>query len=32
LKEFHVTTLSLKFVNKKTRSKELKKYFLVKLL
>jgi 4-amino-4-deoxy-L-arabinose transferase-like glycosyltransferase len=32
LKEFHVTMLTLKFINKKTRDKELKKYFLVKLL
>jgi hypothetical protein len=32
LNEFHVTMLTLKFVNKKTRSKELKKHFLIKLL
>jgi hypothetical protein len=32
LKEFHVTMLSLKFINKKTRSKELRKHFLIKLL
>ncbi|MEO7924184.1 MAG: glycosyltransferase family 39 protein [Chitinophagaceae bacterium] len=30
--EFHVTMLSLKFINKKTREKELKKTFLVRLL
>ena len=32
LDEFHVTMLSLKFINKKTRSKELKKHYLIKLL
>ncbi len=32
LDEFHVTMLTLKFVNKRTRSKELKKHYLVKLL
>jgi hypothetical protein len=32
LNEFHVTMLTLKFVNKKTRNKELKEYFLIKLL
>jgi 4-amino-4-deoxy-L-arabinose transferase-like glycosyltransferase len=32
LNEFHVTMLTLKFINKKTRSMELKKYYLVKLL
>lgn len=32
LNEFHVTMLTLKFVNKKTRNKELKKTYLVKLL
>jgi ABC-type multidrug transport system fused ATPase/permease subunit len=32
LDEFHVTMLTLKFINKKTRSKELKKYYLIKLL
>jgi hypothetical protein len=32
LDEFHVTMLTLKFVNKKTRYKELKKCYLIKLL
>jgi hypothetical protein len=32
LNEFHVTMLTLKFVNKKTRAKELKKHYLIKLL
>lgn len=32
LDEFHVTMLTLKFINKKTRSRELKKYYLIKLL
>jgi hypothetical protein len=32
LDEFHVTMLTLKFINKKTRYKELKKHYLVKLL
>jgi len=32
LDEFHVTMLTLKFVNKKTRSRELKKHYLIKLL
>jgi 4-amino-4-deoxy-L-arabinose transferase-like glycosyltransferase len=32
LDEFHVTMLSVKFINKKTRSKELRKFYLVKLL
>jgi 4-amino-4-deoxy-L-arabinose transferase-like glycosyltransferase len=32
LEEFHVTMLTLKFINKKTRSKELRKHFLIKLL
>jgi 4-amino-4-deoxy-L-arabinose transferase-like glycosyltransferase len=31
-KEFHVTMLSLKFLNPKTREKELKKQYLVRLL
>ncbi|MEO6613624.1 MAG: glycosyltransferase family 39 protein [Chitinophagaceae bacterium] len=30
--EFHVTMLSLKFINKKTREKELKKTYLIRLL
>ena len=30
--EFHVTMLTLKFINKKTREKELKKTFLVRML
>ncbi len=32
LNEFHVTMLTLRFVNKKTRAKELKKHYLIKLL
>ena len=32
LNEFHVTMLTLKFINKKTRNNELKKYYLIKLL
>ncbi len=32
LDEFHVTILTLKFINKKTRSKELRKNYLIKLL
>ena len=32
LDEFHVTMLTLKFINKRTRSKELKKHYLIKLL
>ena len=32
LNEFHVTMLTLKFINKETRSKELKKHYLIKLL
>jgi 4-amino-4-deoxy-L-arabinose transferase-like glycosyltransferase len=32
LDEFHVTMLTLKFVNKKSRHKELKKHYLIKLL
>jgi hypothetical protein len=32
LNEFHVTMLTFKFINKKTRMKELKKTYLVKLL
>ena len=32
LNEFHVTMLTLKFINKKTRSKEVKKHYLIKLL
>jgi len=32
LNEFHVTMLTLKFINKKTRSRELKKHYLIKLL
>jgi 4-amino-4-deoxy-L-arabinose transferase-like glycosyltransferase len=32
LNEFHVTMLTLKFINKKTRNKELKKHYLIKLL
>ena len=32
LNEFHVTMLTLKFVNKKTRARELKKHYLIKLL
>jgi len=32
LNEFHVTMLTLKFVNRKTRDKELKKHYLIKLL
>jgi 4-amino-4-deoxy-L-arabinose transferase-like glycosyltransferase len=31
LDEFHVTMLTAKFINKKTRSKELKKYYLIKV-
>ncbi len=30
--EFHVTMLTLKFIRKKTREKELKKTFLIRLL
>jgi hypothetical protein len=30
--EFHVTMLTLKFINTKTRSRELKKYYLVNIL
>ncbi len=32
LDEFHITMLTLKFVNKTTRSRELKKHYLIKLL
>jgi uncharacterized protein YlbG (UPF0298 family) len=30
--EFHVTMLSLKFINPKTRHKELKQHYLIRLL
>ena len=30
--EFHVTMLSLKFINPKTRQKELKQHYLIRLL
>ena len=32
LPEFHVTMLTLKFINKKTRSGELKKNYIVRML